>query len=73
MYFTPPLTFAKMVFNVFSKPPCKDCADRIPGCHSMCERYKVWKGDLEEKTLAKTEYERVKSQRRYGWRNNYGR
>lgn len=22
--------------------PCKDCAERHPGCHSECERYKEY-------------------------------
>lgn len=22
--------------------PCKDCEERKPDCHSVCERYKAW-------------------------------
>ena len=22
--------------------PCKDCPDRVPGCHSRCERYATY-------------------------------
>lgn len=24
------------------KVPCHDCADRVVGCHSSCERYKLY-------------------------------
>ena len=23
-------------------PPCKDCEQRRPGCHAVCELYKAW-------------------------------
>lgn len=22
--------------------PCKDCPDRVAGCHGSCEKYKAW-------------------------------
>ena len=28
--------------------PCKDCADRKMGCHSICEKYKEFKKISEE-------------------------
>lgn len=28
--------------------PCKDCEDRIPGCHDRCADYKAWKATQEE-------------------------
>jgi hypothetical protein len=30
------------------KCPCKDCADRLVGCHSTCEKYKEYKQLLSE-------------------------
>jgi hypothetical protein len=38
-------------------PPCKDCRDRIPGCHGSCARYKEWKQRLDELNKARKEYE----------------
>lgn len=37
-------------------PPCKDCPDRIPGCHGSCDRYKEWKQRLDELNRARKEY-----------------
>lgn len=28
--------------------PCKDCADRYPGCHDHCERYKAEKARIKK-------------------------
>lgn len=28
--------------------PCKDCAERHPGCHSECERYKEYSRERAE-------------------------
>lgn len=25
--------------------PCKDCADRYPGCHDRCSGYQSWKAE----------------------------
>ena len=30
------------------KSPCKDCPDRVLGCHGTCERYAAFKQRLEE-------------------------
>ena len=30
-------------------PPCKGCEERSLGCHGKCERYKIWKKELDEK------------------------
>lgn len=38
--------------------PCKDCPDRIPGCHDSCDRYKEWKSQLEKLNEARREYDR---------------
>lgn len=32
------------------KAPCKDCTDRILGCHTICEKYKHYKEEYKEKT-----------------------
>lgn len=34
--------------------PCKDCADRYPGCHDHCDRFKEW----HEKVAARNKAER---------------
>lgn len=31
-----------------NKNYCKDCPDRYIGCHSMCERYKAFREELDE-------------------------
>lgn len=28
--------------------PCKDCPDRILGCHGRCERYKAFRAEREK-------------------------
>lgn len=32
------------------KAPCRDCPDRILGCHTTCEKYKCYKEEYKEKT-----------------------
>jgi len=27
--------------------PCRDCPERFLGCHSVCERYRAYKAELE--------------------------
>ena len=39
------------------KPPCKGCAERYPGCHDNCEKYKAWKSRLDEVNKRRKEYE----------------
>lgn len=29
-------------------PPCKDCPDRVIGCHSTCEKYKAYNVEREK-------------------------
>lgn len=29
------------------KTPCRDCKDRVVGCHSVCDRYMEWKKEVE--------------------------
>ena len=33
--------------------PCKDCTDRQLHCHSTCDRYKVYKAEIEQRRAAK--------------------
>ena len=28
--------------------PCKDCSDRVVGCHSSCDKYKQYRSELDE-------------------------
>lgn len=30
------------------KPPCKDCLNRKAGCHSTCEKYLVYRRELDK-------------------------
>lgn len=32
--------------------PCQGCGDRDVGCHSECEKYKVWRKKMDEKQIA---------------------
>lgn len=55
-----------------SMPPCKDCEERLVGCHSDCEKYKTWRKVKDrqykeelEKRRGDIEYEHyVKSRQR---------
>lgn len=40
---------------MITRPPCKDCPDRHPGCHSDCERYLEFKSykDAERSEMRK--------------------
>lgn len=31
-----------------SNAPCKDCSERKVGCHSQCEKYKLYADELHE-------------------------
>lgn len=35
-----------MIVNV--EAPCLDCKDRVLNCHAKCEKYKVYKSNVEE-------------------------
>lgn len=35
-----------------NKPPCVDCNDRDPGCHSKCAKYIEWKKNYMEYKIA---------------------
>lgn len=39
---------------------CKDCPDRIPGCHSKCQKYQTEKAQYErDKAKVKAEIDRL--------------
>lgn len=27
--------------------PCRDCGDRSPGCHGICEKYQKWRAEMD--------------------------
>ena len=29
--------------------PCRDCTERNAECHSVCEKYKIWRTELDKK------------------------
>lgn len=33
----------------FGNTPCKNCQDRVTGCHAKCERYQEWVIAKEER------------------------
>ena len=39
-----------VVRNSVNVAPCKDCADRVVGCHSSCQNYIDWKNMVSDKT-----------------------
>lgn len=39
-----------------SSSPCKDCADRICGCHSTCEKYMTFADERRQISAAKLKY-----------------
>ena len=58
---------------------CKDCIDRHEGCHSTCEKYRLWKKKQEdEKAVIRDKREkemaialdikaRIGTKRKYKW------
>lgn len=32
--------------------PCHHCPDRAPGCHSVCEKYRAYRAELDERNAA---------------------
>lgn len=39
-----------------SRSPCKDCVDRICGCHSTCEKYMAFADERRQISAAKLKY-----------------
>ena len=35
--------------------PCKNCSDRKVGCHSDCEKYLIYKNEMERQRMLRTE------------------
>ena len=44
-----------------AKAPCKDCPDRVVGCHGTCTKYQEFRKQLDAENVAqrKALYERV--------------
>ena len=38
--------------NILDKCPCLGCYDRTVGCHSSCEKYKIYLKESEERKKA---------------------
>lgn len=41
--------------------PCKDCPDRKPGCHTVCERYKEFKEQTHEEYVQRFRENEIES------------
>ena len=58
--------------------PCKDCPDRKPGCHSVCERYLDYRRNKDEqieahlRELDSTAVEIPRFKRKKGRRDRHG-
>ena len=56
--------------------PCKDCPDRNSICHTVCERYKEWQGQIKEGYKQKCQsceveaYEIRRSRRLNNWKRS---
>lgn len=60
--------------------PCKDCADRYPGCHGKCDAYKEWrqpyldeklrrsKSRIPDQLLKEGHYKGWKKYKKCGWK-----
>lgn len=35
--------------------PCKDCPDRVVGCHGKCEKYKAYRVEVDKLRVARAE------------------
>jgi len=56
-----------------SLPPCKECPDRFPGCHSQCPKYLAWRKEYdkekEQERQQKQLYNSTNPIRRNKWKN----
>lgn len=43
------------------RAPCKDCADRKVGCHSVCSRYLAWREEHEAEKRERKRYQDANS------------
>ena len=41
-----------MNLNGNSNAPCKQCTDRFAGCHAKCDKYGVWKNEINNRRKA---------------------
>lgn len=49
------------------KAPCKNCQDRVPGCHNECDKYK----EFVEETRKNNELIRMAKKQYYHKRNDF--
>jgi hypothetical protein len=42
-------------------PPCKGCAERAVGCHTVCEKYKAYRAEMLEQYEKRLERSEVTS------------
>lgn len=54
--------------------PCKDCPDRVVGCHSTCERYKDYREEkdreLEQKRMGALGRPLMSKQKAINWQTS---
>lgn len=55
-------------------PPCRDCTDRVQGCHGRCEKYSTWQTSHAREIENRSRYHEadattVQGVRRMGRRN----
>lgn len=55
-------------------PPCKDCAEKTPGCHDSCNRYGAWQVQNERKRAWERQHNQAAPYDPYEMRRrkNYG-
>ena len=59
---------------LYDTPPCKECGERNPHCHSVCEKYKKWKIEHENRKAEVVQKQNVQNQltaARIEFSNNY--
>ena len=56
------------------KPPCKDCPDRVLGCHKTCEKYLAFREEVDAEHAQKVaENDAIYYQRQTGFRVSHHR
>ena len=45
--------------------PCKNCKERVMGCHGKCEKYQMWKSEHDKKRAEIFERENIANQITY--------
>lgn len=61
--------------------PCKDCQDRVVGCHSKCEKYATYRAGVEKDKKRRNEMKaiddaeisaKIRTRGRYKWNRSGG-